>query len=248
MLASSQTLSSLRWDSEALPIRFTAEELVQVTTGCTFQEAATAVRVGIPTTGTLSAAGADTIRVGLGSPSDSVPTAAPATVAECPRVEALTLDVDRLSMLARQLQDEIDETGIADREKGRHTKRSLRVVKQTDGVTRLVRMMDPGTAARVTNLFDRATSPRCGGPRFTTSSTTATGTANATAPTTGLSPTRHRPGNESQSACTREAEHTPNPTRREPEKQGNGKRQLQRATTDQAAARLRTRRCRGALS
>ena len=129
MLASSQTLSSLRWDSEALPIRFTAEELVRVTTGCTFREAATAVRVGIPITGTLSAAAADTIRVGLGSPSDSVPTAAPATVAECPRVEALTLDVDRLSMLARQLQDEIDETGIADRENGRHTKRSLRVVK-----------------------------------------------------------------------------------------------------------------------
>ena len=87
-----------------MPIRFSAQELVRVTTGCPFREAATAVRVGIPTTGTQSAAAADTIRVGLGSTSDSVPTAAPAT-AEHLRVEALTLDVDRLIMLARQLQD-----------------------------------------------------------------------------------------------------------------------------------------------
>lgn len=46
------------------------------------------------------------------------------------------------------------------------TKRSLRVVKQADGMTRLTWVMDPETAAIITDLFDRTTSPRRGGPRF----------------------------------------------------------------------------------
>jgi hypothetical protein len=38
-------------------------------------------------------------------------------------------------------------------------------------MTRLVWVMDPETAAHVTTLFDRATSPRRGGPRFVTGNT-----------------------------------------------------------------------------
>lgn len=168
----------------------TAQELVRVTTGASFRDAATAVRVGLLTAdavaaaptlpwlqavglavsaGTLSTSAADAIRVGLGSPSDSVPAATLATAAEHLCAEATTLDVDRLTILARQLRDEIDEAGIADREQARHTARSLRVVKQADGMTRLVWVMDPETAAIVTDLYDRATSPRRGGPRFVNS-------------------------------------------------------------------------------
>jgi hypothetical protein len=168
----------------------TVQELVRVTTGASFREAATAVRVGLLTAdavaaaptqpwlqavglavaaGTLSTSAADAIRVGLGSPSDSVPAATLATAAEHLCTEATTLDVDRLGILARQLRDEIDEAGIADREHARHDARTLRVVKQADGMTRLVWVMDPETAATVTDLYDRATSPRRGGPRFVTS-------------------------------------------------------------------------------
>ena len=101
------------------------------------------------TAGTLSAAAADAIRTELGSPSDSMPASTLATTAEHLCVEATTPDVDRLTFLARQLRDQIDETGIADRENQRHAARSLRVVKQADGMTRLVWMMDPETAATI---------------------------------------------------------------------------------------------------
>ena len=60
--------------------------------------------------------------------------------------EATTLDADRLAILARQVRDEIDETGITDRERAQHTARSLRLLKRTGGMTRLVWVMDPETA------------------------------------------------------------------------------------------------------
>lgn len=165
----------------------TAQELVRVTTGATARDAATSVRVGVLTAdaasgspmqpwlrsvglavaaGALSASAADAIRVGLGAPTDGAPVAALAVAAEHLCAEAATLDADRLSLLARQLRDEIDETGIANRERLRRDARSLRLVRQADGMTRLVWVMDPETAASITELYDRATSPRRGGPRF----------------------------------------------------------------------------------
>ncbi|MES2094529.1 MAG: DUF222 domain-containing protein [Actinomycetota bacterium] len=173
----------------------TAQELVRVTTGSTLREAATSVRIGTLTAdavsptpvqpwlrsvglavaaGTISTAAADTIRIGLGSPCESVPATVLATAAEHLCAEAITIDVDRLSILARQLRDQIDEAGIADRENHRRAARSLRLVKQVDGMTRLVWVMDPETAATVTDLYDRATSPRRGGPRFVSGDDAAT--------------------------------------------------------------------------
>ncbi|MBC7402177.1 MAG: hypothetical protein H7279_03210 [Microbacteriaceae bacterium] len=67
------------------------------------------------------------------SVSPSVSATVSATVAEHLCAEASTLDVDRLGILARQLRDEIDEAGIADREHARHTARSLRLFRQVDG-------------------------------------------------------------------------------------------------------------------
>ena len=89
-----------------------------------------------------------------------------ATAAEHLCVEATTLDADRLTILARQLRHEIDEAGIAVREQARHTARSLRWVRQADGMTRPVGVMDPESAATITDLCDRATSPKRGGARF----------------------------------------------------------------------------------
>jgi uncharacterized membrane protein YgcG len=176
----------------------TAQELVRVTTGSTARDAATSVRVGLltadtvaavptqpwlrsvglaVTAGTLTAAAADAIRTGLGVPTESVPPSALTTAAEHLCVEATTLDVDRIAILARQVRDEIDQAGIADREHQRHTARGLRLIKQADGMTRLIWVMDPETAACVTDLFDRATSPRRGGPRFVHSNSTSTSTS-----------------------------------------------------------------------
>ncbi len=76
------------------------------------------------------------------------------------------LDVDRLFRRARHLRDDLDVAGIADRERGRRDARSLRVFRTSDGMTRATWVLDPESAAVVTDLYDRATSPRRGGPTF----------------------------------------------------------------------------------
>jgi len=60
----------------------------------------------------------------------------------------------------------LDEAGIVDRERRRREARSLRLVRQPDGMTRIVWLLDPESAMVVTTVYDRATSPRRGGPRF----------------------------------------------------------------------------------
>ena len=126
--------------------------------------------------GTMSVAAADAIRTGLGRPTvdasgDGVPdggvTSAMllgAAVHLC--ATAATLDPDRLHRAARDLRDQLDEAGIADRERHRHHQRSLRFVRQPDGMSRLIWILDPESAALIGELYDRATSPRRGGPRF----------------------------------------------------------------------------------
>lgn len=80
--------------------------------------------------------------------------------------EAAGFDPDRLRRRARELRDELDEAGIADRERARREQRSLRVTRLPDGMTRVVWLMDPETGGLFVDLYDRATSPRRGGPRF----------------------------------------------------------------------------------
>ncbi|MGV8895357.1 MAG: DUF222 domain-containing protein [Rhodoglobus sp.] len=166
----------------------TPEELIRVSTRSTAREASTAVRVGrmvreatdsaapiepwllplseaIPA-GLLPVASADAIRTGLGAPSGTVTSSLLADAATRLCVEAATLDPDRLFRRARELRDELDEQGIADREAERRARRSLKVRTHADGSGELVWRFDPETAAVVTDLYDRATSPRRGGPRF----------------------------------------------------------------------------------
>lgn len=163
----------------------TAEELVRVTTGSTAREASTAVRIGrlvVPEgergepwlapvsealmSGEVSVASADAIRAGLGEPGPGLSDSALADAAADLCREATTLDPDRLRRRARELRDELDEAGIADRERARVEQRSLRVTRLPDGMTRAVWLMDPETGALFSGLYDRATSPRRGGPRF----------------------------------------------------------------------------------
>ena len=118
------------------------------------------------TAGTLPVAAAEAIRNGLGRPSEYVPQQRLAEAAALLCDEARALDADRLFRRARELRDEFDEAGIADCEAARHEQRSLRFRRLPNGMSRLVWDMDPETSAVVGELYDRATSPRRGGPRF----------------------------------------------------------------------------------
>lgn len=171
----------------------TPEELVRVTTGSSRHDARISVRAGaallgagvrgaglpgagLPgwaqalvapvTRGELSTAGLDAIRSGLGHVSETVSADALSSAVGALLADIGALDVDRLFRRARQLRDDLDVAGIADRERGRRDARSLRVFRASDGMTRATWVLDPESAAVVTDLYDRATSPRRGGPSF----------------------------------------------------------------------------------
>lgn len=176
----------------------TPAELVRVTTRATLRDAISAIRVGrlvqeatpiadpitgelaAPTepwlapvaaavlAGALSMAAADAIRSGLGQPTAGVTVTLLLDAAAHLCATATTLDPDRLHRAARDLRDQLDEAGITDRERQRHDQRSLRFVRQPDGMSQLIWTLDPESAALVGELYDRATSPRRGGPRFVT--------------------------------------------------------------------------------
>ena len=161
----------------------TPEELIRASTGGTALDAAQAVRVGRLARGTderewlapvgaaviderLSLSAAESIGAGLGKPTSSVPPEVLAAAAVQLCDEARTLDADRLLRRARDLRNELDAAGIPLREEERRTQRSLRFHRRSDGLSRLTWDMDPETAALVGEVYDRATSPRRGGPRF----------------------------------------------------------------------------------
>jgi len=118
------------------------------------------------TRGELSTAALEAIRAGLGDVTETITLDALSAAASSLLAETATLDVDRLYRRARQMRDELDTAGIAERERTRREARSLRVFRGADGMTRATWMLDPESAAIVTDLYDRATSPRRGGPTF----------------------------------------------------------------------------------
>ena len=170
----------------------TAEELVRSATGSTARDAGTAVRVGqrlgdsgwlSPATdavldGLLSVDSAEAIRAGLGEPGHGLSEAtlmdaAAQLCAEAADPTTASLDADRLYRRARELRDEIDAAGIALREEQRREQRALRFHRKRDGGARLTWDLDPESSAVVGELYDRATSPRRGGPRFVEGADTA---------------------------------------------------------------------------
>ncbi|MEO8529086.1 MAG: DUF222 domain-containing protein, partial [Pseudolysinimonas sp.] len=172
----------------------TVEELLTTTMKVTGRDAATAVRVGKLTdqvgpfavvargvaAGTVSVEAADAIRGGLGGfgAGDAglvdggrvyegrVDEGLLARAAELLCDEARLLDPDRLRKRAREVRDELDEAGVADRENVLRLRRSLRRIDLRDGMKRIIWDYDPETAGIVDDIYDRATSPRRGGPRF----------------------------------------------------------------------------------
>lgn len=118
--------------------------------------------------GTVSVPAADAIRYGLGAPSENVPLHLVVDAAARLCELASTLDPDRLLKRARAVRDELDAAGIADREQERRDNRALRLRQLPDGMGRLTWDMDPETYVVAKEIFDRATSPKLGGPRFQT--------------------------------------------------------------------------------
>ncbi len=117
-------------------------------------------------TAVISLEAAEAIRIGLGEPSADITELTLADAGARLVEMAQTLNVDELAHRARALRDDLDEAGIAERETERRERRSLRVFRQPDGMTKLVWLLDPESAAIVTATYDQLTSPRRGGPRF----------------------------------------------------------------------------------
>lgn len=116
--------------------------------------------------GTLSTDAAESIRAGLGQPSEGVTADDLADAAAQLSVEARLLDADQLSRRARQLRDELDAVGIVDRERAAREAREFRLHRLRDGSVRAVWRLDPLEGSVLAEIYDRATSPKRGGPRF----------------------------------------------------------------------------------
>lgn len=159
----------------------TPEKLVQQVTGVSHGEARTLVRVGeilggsspwlssvarAVTEGDLSLASAHGIIAGLGAPSASVAADDLADAADRLVDAASTCTPESLAAAARAVRDELDLSGVADRETALREKRFLRLIPEPDGMTRLIGRLDPESAAIVVAAIDRVTAPRRGGPRF----------------------------------------------------------------------------------
>ncbi len=153
----------------------TPEDLLKSVTGATGRDVAVSVRVGRLAQhdgvlgdgildGTVSVPAAEAIRAGLAGAAADPRLVEEATALLC--VEASVLDPDRLLKRAREVRDELDEDGIASREAVLRGRRSIRRIDLRDGMKRIIWDYDPVTAGIVDEVYDRATSPRRGGPRF----------------------------------------------------------------------------------
>ncbi|TFD29011.1 DUF222 domain-containing protein [Cryobacterium cryoconiti] len=118
------------------------------------------------TEGTLSVDAAESIRSGLGEIDAAVTADKLGTALDSLLVEAASLNADQVFKLARRLRDQLDEAGIAAREKQAHDDRFLRVYRLGNGKVRLHGLFAPEDGEFVLSTFDSVTSPRRGGVRF----------------------------------------------------------------------------------
>ena len=114
----------------------------------------------------VSVGAAAAIQTGLGSPSPTVAADDLADAAHSLLIDSASLPPEKVARQARELRDELDEAGVADREAALREKRFLRLIPQPDGMTKLIGLLDPESAALVADAVDAVTSPRRGGPRF----------------------------------------------------------------------------------
>ena len=116
--------------------------------------------------GSLSLDAGDVIRAGLGEPDESVSAESLAEAAVGLLTAASSLTLEQLAARARETRAELDAAHVRDREQALRDRRYLRVIPQSDGMTRILGLLDPESAAVIVAAYDAATSPRRGGPRF----------------------------------------------------------------------------------
>ncbi|MGV8895795.1 MAG: DUF222 domain-containing protein [Rhodoglobus sp.] len=132
------------------------------------------VAVAAAAAGQISSEALEVIRCGVGVPcgDPGAPTegdvTAEALAVAVGMLTAMAADVtlDRLAACAREQRDHLDAAGVSARENERRGRRYLRLFPQSDGMTKIVGLLDPESAAVVVAAVDAATSPRRGGPRF----------------------------------------------------------------------------------
>lgn len=160
----------------------TPEKMIQAITGSTARDAVQAVRVGGLTEthpwfssvaaavsrGAISTDHAEAVRRGLGSASEEISGSILAAAAEGLILEAASIDADQLFKRARFARDEIDAAGVTDRARAAYESRELRVVTLRDASVRISWRLDALQGSVLKSVFDRATSPKRGGPRFVT--------------------------------------------------------------------------------
>jgi hypothetical protein len=119
--------------------------------------------------GELSVSAAAAIVTGLGTPTEDV-SAADLEDAAATLVESATSGRHRTpeetARAARRAREELEREHIADLEEHRRNQRSLTWTQLPGGMTRMIAMLDPESAAIITTALDTALSPRRGGPTF----------------------------------------------------------------------------------
>jgi hypothetical protein len=159
----------------------TPERLVAMLTGVSAPESSSMVTVGAAladqkpwlaavteavAAGDLGVASAAAIARGLGDPGEGVGAEALAREAGRLTQQATTTTPEKVAQHTRRTRDDLDAAGVADRERALRERRFLRLIPQPDGMTRITGLLDPESAALVTDAFDRVTMPRRGGVRF----------------------------------------------------------------------------------
>jgi len=159
----------------------TPDALVSRLTGASNAEAGALVTVGRMLTGEapwlapvveriadgrLTVGSAAAIRRGLGEPTAAVAADELGGAVALLIDEAGSLPPEKVARRSRELRDELDAVGVADRERMLRDRRFLRLTPQDDGMTRIHGLLDPESAALVTDALDLVTAPRRGGPRF----------------------------------------------------------------------------------
>lgn len=159
----------------------TPEQLIAQHTGVSVREASALVRVGTAATqgggtgalvgaaleaGSVSIAAADEIVRGIGVPSPSVDSLDLEHAVTGILADTDGRTAESLGEVARDLRAELDAAAVQTVERSLHAQRSLRLIAQADGMTKIFGLLDPESAAIVRAAFDAITSPRRGGPRF----------------------------------------------------------------------------------
>ena len=125
----------------------------------------TDVAAGV-TSGEVSVGAAAAIVAGLGEPTPALGADDLLDAAQTLVAEAANLPPEKVARRARELRDELDAAGVADREQALREKRFLRLTPRPDGMTSIFGLLDPESAALVTDAIDCVTAPRRNGPRF----------------------------------------------------------------------------------